>query len=105
MTRRESCGDSGIASWLPAIALIAIMIAPLSIQAARPGPGEAVVLLFPPWWSQAQAVGAAGTEGELLGVGLLHNLVIVRPYQDRQIVSQAWLHLNTVFAGWCGDAH
>ncbi len=71
-------------SWLNAAALLTasfVAIAALALQ-ARPG-AEVVAVVFPPWWSVADAIAAAAAaEADVVRTTMLPSIVVVRP-RDR----------------------
>ncbi len=90
-------------AWLPALSLLALLLAGSVWKASQPDPDSTVALLFPPWWSDAHILGAAAAEGRIVRIGLLHSLVVVRPDPAATgTKTGAWLRLNPIMAG-CGD--
>lgn len=96
-------------AWLPAATLCLLGLAPAVVLGAQPQtPGRAAAV-FPPWWSQAQVLAAAGRAGDITGVGALSNIVIAAaPQGDEAGLAAAlrregaWLIMDPGFAGPCG---
>lgn len=51
---------------------------------AQPRTQGRVAAVFPPWWSPAQVMGAAGSAGAVSGVGAVPFIVILRGSPDDQ---------------------
>jgi hypothetical protein len=87
--------------YLPALALLGVLTIAALAKVSAPASGGAVALVYPPWWSQAQVMSQAASEGQVIRLGPWHSVVVVRPTTDGQATS-AWLRLNPIMAG-CGD--
>jgi hypothetical protein len=59
------------------LAILSSLAAAATVSAAPADPSR-VAMVFPPWWSASHAVTAAANEGEILGVGGVPFIVIVR---------------------------
>ncbi len=93
-------------AWLPA-AVIGIAALLLSLTAEAGSRDSSLAAgVFPPWWSQAAALGAAGQAGQVTAVGALPFIVIIRsahgPAAPRLRAAGAMLSLNAGLAGLCG---
>jgi hypothetical protein len=60
------------------MAAIAGLSALVLAVAAAPRDPQVAAGVFPPWWPQAEALGAAARAGAVLGVGAVPFIVIVR---------------------------
>lgn len=71
-------GRARIADWGPAagLALAAACVA-AAIQ-YQPAQADFATAVFPPWWTSRQAVGAAGSVGDILSVGGFARAVAIR---------------------------
>lgn len=94
--------------WAPAtlIGLGAISLA----LAAEAGPRDASLAagVFPPWWSQSGVLTAAAQAGDVIAVGALPFVVVIRspqgPAGPRLRDAGAFLSLKAGLAGPCGAA-
>jgi hypothetical protein len=77
-----------------------ITLAP-AVLAPTAGPGPlTVAAVFPPWWSAARALGAAANSAQILRLGGLPGIIIVRTDRpDRLRADGAWLFLNPILGG------
>ena len=84
--------------------LLASLLAAVAVEAQPRTPGR-VAAVFPPWWSPAQVVGAAGSAGDIAGIGAVPFIVIVRGDPaglSRRVRSAgALLLLDPALAGAC----
>jgi lipid-binding SYLF domain-containing protein len=64
-----------------------------------------VAAVFPPWWSPAQVIGAAGSAGDIAGVGAVPFIVILRgdaaDLSQRARSAGALALLDPALAGAC----
>jgi len=88
---------------LLALSLLAVAPAAFSPAAFSPvgGAGPATVAaVFPPWWSATRAVTAAAQSSQILRLGGLPSIIIVRTdHPDRLRADGAWLFLNPILGG------
>jgi hypothetical protein len=59
---------------LAVFATLAVAVA----QADAPRAANGFAVIFPPWWSAAQALNAAASAGDITGVGALPFILVVR---------------------------
>lgn len=89
---------------LGVLGVLASLLAAVAVDAQPRTPGR-VAAVFPPWWSPAQVVGAAGSAGDIAGVGAAPFIVIVRGdpagLSQRVRSAGALLLLDPVLAGAC----
>lgn len=80
------------------------LFAAVAVEAQPRTPGR-LAAVFPPWWSPAQVIGAAGTAGDVSGVGALPFIVILRgspaDLPQRARSAGAFLLLDPALAGAC----
>lgn len=62
---------------LGVLGVLASLLAAVAVDAQPRTPGR-LAAVFPPWWSPAQVVGAAGAAGDIAGVGAVPFIVILR---------------------------
>ena len=86
-----------------AVFLLAASLLTLAPAALAPtgGTGPApVAAVFPPWWSATQALTAAASSSQILRLGGLPSIIIVRTdHPDRLRADGAWLFLNPILGG------
>ena len=58
------------------LAILVSFVAAAAVNATPSDPSR-VAVIFPPWWSEARAVTAAASAGEILGVGGVPFIVIL----------------------------
>jgi hypothetical protein len=63
--------------WAQAALIGLLSTAPVFLMGARPVDPSTAAGVFPPWWSAARIVDAAGRAGEIRGLGALPFVVIV----------------------------
>lgn len=89
---------------LTAGAIIAGLLAAVSVNAAPRDPSR-VAAIFPPWWSVAQSISAAGSAGDIAAVGGAPFIIILRgdpvDLARRARASGALMILDPVLAGVC----
>lgn len=71
-------GHKQVNDWAPAIGLA---LAAAGVAAAiqyQPTDSSFATAVFPPWWTSGQAVQAAGSVGDILGVGGFARAVAIR---------------------------
>lgn len=88
--------------------LMLIALLPLGVAAAAvtapPAQGP-VAGVFPPWWSGARAVVAAGAAGPVVRFGSVPFIVIVAAADRARLrAAGAWLLLDPRVVGGCGGA-
>ena len=80
------------------------LFAAVAVEAEPRTPGR-VAAVFPPWWSAAQVVGAAGSAGDIAGVGRAPFIVILRgdpaALSARARAAGALVLLDPALAGVC----
>jgi hypothetical protein len=59
-------------------AVIAVSLVPAIAIAARPSDPHVIAAVFPPWWSSARSVSAAGLAGRLIATGAVPWILVVR---------------------------
>ena len=101
MNISDSVQREGVAAWLPAGLLSLAVLAMLAIR-TEPSPGGPVALIYPPWWPAERAVLAAASVGALLRLGAWPGVVVVRPMPGGGD-GGAWLRLDPIRSGLCGD--
>lgn len=88
------------------------LLAAVAVEAQPRTPGR-VAAVFPPWWSSAQVVGAAGAAGDIAGVGAVPFIVILRgppekngadDLSQRARSAGALLLLDPALAGVCAPS-
>jgi len=60
------------------LAILSSLVATLAVS-APPSDPRRIAMVFPPWWSTEQSVTAAASAGDILGIGGVPFIVIVRP--------------------------
>jgi hypothetical protein len=85
------------------VCLLAASLLTLAPAALAPigGTGPATVAaVFPPWWSATRALTAAASSSQILRLGGLPSIIIVRTDRpDRLRADGAWLFLNPILGG------
>lgn len=85
-------------------AIVAGLLAAVSVNAAPRDPAR-VAAIFPPWWSVAESVSAAGSAGQIAAVGSAPFIVILRgdpaDLAQRARSAGALLVLDPDLAGVC----
>lgn len=80
------------------------LFAAVAVEAQPRTPGR-LAAVFPPWWSPAQVVGAAGSAGDIAGAGGAPFIVILRgdpsDLAQRARAAGALLLLDPALAGAC----
>lgn len=85
------------------------LLAAVAVEAQPRTPGR-VAAVFPPWWSAAQVIGAAGSAGDVAGVGAVPFIVILRGQPEKGLAADlsqrarsagALLLLDPALAGAC----
>jgi len=99
---KRSSALGGIA--LTAAAILAGLLAAVSVNAAPRDPSR-VAAVFPPWWSVAQSISAAGSAGDIATVGGAPFIIILRgdpvDLAHRARAAGALLILDPDLAGVC----
>lgn len=89
---------------LGTLGVAASLFAAMAVDAQPRTPGR-VAAVFPPWWSPAQAVGAAASAGDVAGVGAVPFIVVMRgppaTLAQRARSAGALLLLDPALAGAC----
>lgn len=67
----------GRAGWTRVAALAGCATVAVFAAALAPQPAGAVAAVFPPWWSEARVVAAAGDAGALVAAGADAHVVVV----------------------------
>jgi hypothetical protein len=92
------------ATAFPTVLCFGATIAALMLGASAPAEGP-VAALFPPWWSSADVVTAAGSAGRIVRLGTVHFIVIVAPdgsdTAERLRAAGAVLVLDPINADGC----
>lgn len=112
LRRREFAGVALVAASM-------LALVPAAIPASTPTDPRIVAAVFPPWWSAARSISAAARHAQIVRLGGLPTIVIVRtavphhlgphhlgpdhPGPDQLRADGAWLFLNPIVAG-CGPA-
>ena len=95
---------SAIGILATAMAIVAGLLAAVSVN-AQPRDPSRVAAVFPPWWSMAQSVSAAGSAGSIAAVGGAPFIVILRgdpvDLAQRARSAGALLVLDPDLAGVC----
>ncbi len=89
-----------------ALAILGVFLSLFAAVAvdARPRTPGRVAAVFPPWWSSARVIGAAGSAGDIAGAGGASFIVILRGDPDlsqRARDAGALLLLDPALAGAC----
>ena len=106
LRRREFAGVALVTASL--LALVPALL-PAAIPASARTDQRVVAVVFPPWWSAARSVAVAARHAQILRLGGLPSIIIVRTAlpdelgADRLRADGAWLFLNPIVAG-CGPA-
>jgi len=91
--------------WPVAVALVAVSLlalAPALLPPSAPvgGGPQALAVVYPPWWSAARAVGAAARSSQILRLGGLPCILVVRAASTERLRADgAWLFLNPILGG------
>ncbi|HWA64156.1 MAG TPA: hypothetical protein VG939_22500 [Caulobacteraceae bacterium] len=87
----------------PALAIAAVSSAAVLTLGGRPLDPVTAAGVFPPWWSGGRALAAAGSAGDVLGVGALPFIVVVRaPHADARLrAAGALFSIDARGAGAC----
>lgn len=89
---------------LATLGVLISLFAAVAVDAQPRTPGR-VAAVFPPWWSPAQIVGAAGSAGDIAGAGGAQFIVILRgdpaDLSQRARSAGALLLLDPALAGAC----
>jgi hypothetical protein len=97
---RTATGSLGLSAVASLVGLAAVVLG-----AAAPRDPGAVAAVFPPWWSQVQALNAAATAGDIQRTGGLATIVVIhgdpKTLADRLRRAGALLLLDPVGAGLC----
>lgn len=90
-----------------ALAILGVFLslfAAVAVDAQPRSPGR-VAAVFPPWWSSAQVIGAAGSAGDIAGAGGASFIVILRgdpaDLSRRARDAGALMLLDPALAGAC----
>ena len=101
-TRRIAAVAGPVA--LGVLGAAASLLAAVAVEAQPRTPGR-VAAVFPPWWSPSHVVGAAGSAGDVAGVGAAPFVVILRgdpaDLSRRARSAGALLLLDPALAGAC----
>lgn len=94
-------------TFAPALALtIASLGAAVAFEAGPRTPRQ-IAAVFPPWWSQARVLAAAGEAGAITAIGGARNVVVVVADDDllpgRLSAAGALLQLNPSLTGLCAE--
>lgn len=101
MTRRFAAVAGPVA--LGVVGVVVSLFAAVAVEAQPRTPGR-VAAVFPPWWSPAEVMGAAGSAGAISGVGAAPFIVVLRGDADlhqRARSAGAFLLLDPALAGAC----
>ncbi|PIB90845.1 hypothetical protein [Caulobacter sp. FWC2] len=79
VTRHPAAVAGAVALSILGAALGLVAAAAVDAQPRTPG---RVAAVFPPWWSPARVIGAAGSAGDIAGVGAVPFIVILRASSD-----------------------
>ena len=86
---------------LAVLATLAVAVA----QADAPRAANGFAVIFPPWWSAAQALNAAASAGDIIGVGALPFILVLHSdtpgLKARLMQAGALLLLDSRAAGAC----
>ncbi len=89
---------------LATLGVLVSLFAAAAVDAQPRTPGR-IAAVFPPWWSPAQIVGAAGSAGDIAGAGGASFVVILRgdpaDLSQRARDAGALLLLDPALAGAC----
>ena len=84
--------------WAPGVALMSVALPACVAVAAAPRQAGAVAALYPPWWSQAQILSAAGAAGRIASGGGAPFVIALRSDQpglaERARAHGAWLVMD-----------
>ncbi|MBO9543534.1 hypothetical protein [Caulobacter sp.] len=101
-TRRIAAVAGPVA--LGALGVFLSLFAAVAVDAQPRTPGR-VAAVFPPWWSPAQIIGAAGSAGDIAGAGGASFIVILRgdpsDLSQRARDAGALMLLDPALAGAC----
>jgi len=101
-TRRIAAVAGPVA--LATLGVFLSLFAAVAVDAQPRTPGR-VAAVFPPWWSPAQVIGAAGSAGDIAGVGGASFVVILRgdpaDLSQRARDAGALMLLDPALAGAC----
>lgn len=101
-TRRFAAVAGPVA--LGALGVFLSLFAAVAVDAQPRTPGR-VAAVFPPWWSPAQIIGAAGSAGDIAGAGGASFIVILRGdpshLAQRARDAGALMLLDPALAGAC----
>lgn len=96
---------SSARSYAPALALALASLVAVVALGAGPRTPRQVAAVFPPWWSSARIVAAAGQAGAITGFGGARNVVLVTAADTdlprRLNAAGALLQLDPVLTGLC----
>ena len=87
------------------MAILSLALLPMAV--AAPADAKSAAAVFPPWWSQAAAIRAADSAGDIVGVGAAPFVMIVRsedaalPIRLRAVGAVAVVALSE--GAWCGQ--
>ena len=89
---------------LSTLGIVISLFAAVAVDAQPRTPGR-VAAVFPPWWSLTQVIGAAGSAGDIAGVGGASFIVILRGdpahLSQRARSAGALILLDPALAGAC----
>lgn len=101
-TRRLAAVAGPVA--LAALGVFLSLFAAVAVEAQPRTPGR-VAAVFPPWWSPAQVIGAAGSAGDIAGAGGASFIIILRGdpshLAQRARDAGALMLLDPALAGAC----
>lgn len=107
MDLQAAGGAKGSAATSICITILAILLGLFSAVAVNAAPRDParVAAVFPPWWSVAQNISAAGSAGQIAAVGSAPFIVILRgdpaDLAQRARAAGALLVLDPDLAGLC----
>jgi hypothetical protein len=93
--------------WIVVFATVLSAVAPLPLLGAWAPAAGPVAAVFPPWWTQARALAAAGEVGDVVRFGALPFIVVVVPAAGTTRPGAglrhagAWLLLDPLALGGC----
>jgi len=95
------------AAWAPALVIGMAALGMAAVAEAGPRDAAQAAGVFPPWWSQAGVLAAAGEAGQVTAMGALPFIVVIRSSEGaagpRLRAAGALLTLKPGLAGSCGS--
>jgi hypothetical protein len=100
-TRKDQTqGQSRLWACVGLLAASLVTLAPAALASTAGSGPRTVAAVFPPWWSAAHVARAAANSAQILRLGGLPSIIIVRTDRpDRLRADGAWLFLNPILGG------